>query len=48
LLPSLFGVLRDRNVPLNLIFGAFAATALVSVLLVLLIKPRPESTAAPA
>jgi sugar phosphate permease len=41
-----FGVLRDRHVPLNLIFGAFAATALVSVLLVLLIKPRPESHAA--
>jgi MFS transporter, Spinster family, sphingosine-1-phosphate transporter len=43
-----FGVLRDRHVPLNLIFGAFAATALISVLLVLLIKPRPESTAVPA
>jgi MFS transporter, Spinster family, sphingosine-1-phosphate transporter len=43
-----FGILRDRQVPLNLIFGAFAATALVSVLLVLCIKPRPESTAAAA
>jgi MFS family permease len=43
-----FGILRDRHVPLNLIFGAFAATALVSVLLVLLIKPRPESTTAAA
>jgi MFS family permease len=43
-----FGVLRDRQVPLNLIFGAFAATALVSVLLVLCIKPRPESTVASA
>jgi MFS transporter, Spinster family, sphingosine-1-phosphate transporter len=43
-----FGILRDRHVPLNLIFGLFAAVALVSVLLVLLIKPRPESTAAPA
>ena len=41
-----FGILRDRHVPLNLIFGAFAATALVSVLLVLLIKPRPEPHAA--
>jgi hypothetical protein len=40
-----FGVLRDRQVPLNLIFGAFAATALVSVLLVLCIRPRPEATA---
>jgi MFS transporter, Spinster family, sphingosine-1-phosphate transporter len=43
-----FGVLRDRQVPLNLIFGAFAAVALVSVVLVLMIKPRPEATAAPA
>jgi MFS transporter, Spinster family, sphingosine-1-phosphate transporter len=43
-----FGILRDRQVPLNLIFGAFAATALVSVLLVLCIRPRPESTAAAA
>jgi MFS transporter, Spinster family, sphingosine-1-phosphate transporter len=41
-----FGILRDRHVPLNLIFGAFAATALVSVLLILLIKPRPEPHAA--
>jgi MFS transporter, Spinster family, sphingosine-1-phosphate transporter len=43
-----FGVLRDRQVPLNLIFGVFAAVALVSVLLVLMIKPRPEPTAAAA
>jgi MFS family permease len=43
-----FGVLRDRHVPLNLTFGVFAAVALVSVLLVLMIKPRPEATAAPA
>jgi MFS family permease len=35
-----FGALRDRHVPLNLIFGAFASTAIVSVILVLLIKPR--------
>ena len=34
-----FGVLRDRNVPLNVIFGAFAAIALLSVVVVLLIKP---------
>jgi hypothetical protein len=32
-------------VPLNLIFGAFAGIALVSVLLVLCIRPRPEATA---
>jgi MFS family permease len=35
-----FGTLRDRQVPLNLIFGAFAATALLSVVIVLLIKPK--------
>ena len=34
-----FGALRDRHVPLNVIFGAFAGVALLSVLLVLLIKP---------
>jgi hypothetical protein len=37
-----FGVLRDRQVPLNVIFGTFASTALVSIVLVLLIQPRPE------
>jgi MFS family permease len=35
-----FGALRDRQVPLNLIFGAFAGVALLSVVLVLLIQPR--------
>ena len=35
-----FGALRDRHVPLNVIFGAFAGIALLSVFLVLLIKPR--------
>jgi MFS family permease len=39
-----FGVLRDRHVPLNVIFGVFAGVALFSVLLVLLIKPRPAET----
>ena len=37
-----FGALRDRNVPLNLIFGAFAGVAIISVVLVLLIKPRSD------
>ena len=37
-----FGYLRDKNVPLGLIFGIFAGTALLSVALVLLIRPRPE------
>lgn len=35
-----FGVLRDRNVPLNVIFSVFATAAIVSVALVLLIRPR--------
>ncbi len=35
-----FGALRDRHVPLNVIFGAFAGVALLSVFIVLLIKPR--------
>jgi MFS transporter, Spinster family, sphingosine-1-phosphate transporter len=38
-----FGILRDRHVPLNVIFGAFASTALVAVVLVLLIKVRNGS-----
>lgn len=35
-----FGVLNDRQVPLNVTFGAFAGVALISVVLVLLIRPR--------
>ena len=35
-----FGALRDRGVPLNVIFGAFAALAAVSILIVLAIRPR--------
>ncbi|MGE3310363.1 MAG: MFS transporter [Limisphaerales bacterium] len=35
-----FGMMRDAQIPLNVIFGAFAGTALVSVILVLLIRPR--------
>ena len=37
-----FGALRDRHVPLNLIFGAFAGVALFSIFIVLLIKPKEE------
>jgi Na+-transporting NADH:ubiquinone oxidoreductase subunit NqrE len=37
-----FGALRDRHVPLNLIFGAFAGIALLSAVVVLLIKPRTD------
>ena len=40
-----FGILRDRDVPLNVIFGIFASAAIVSVVLVLLIRPRPELAA---
>ncbi|MFO0871568.1 MAG: MFS transporter [Pirellulales bacterium] len=36
-----FGALRDNDVPLNVIFGTFASLAIVSVGLVLLIRPRP-------
>jgi len=39
----LFGRLRDAQVPLNAIFTTFAGIALVSVVLVLSIRPRPES-----
>jgi MFS transporter, Spinster family, sphingosine-1-phosphate transporter len=34
-----FGALRDAKVPLNLIFGTFAGVALISVVLVLAIRP---------
>jgi MFS family permease len=37
-----FGTLRDRNVPLNVIFSVFASFAILSVVLVLLIKPRKD------
>lgn len=40
-----FGVLRDQHVPLNLIFGVFAGIALLSVFLVLKIKPTETSEA---
>jgi sugar phosphate permease len=35
-----FGVMRDNQVPLHLIFGVFASAAVISVVLVLLIRPR--------
>lgn len=35
-----FGALRDHDVPLNAIFGVFASACVVSVVLVLLIRPR--------
>lgn len=39
-----FGMLRDRHVPLNVTFGGFAGLAIISVALVLLIRPNPEFT----
>jgi hypothetical protein len=41
----LFGVLRDRGVGLNVIFGTFAGVALLSVVIVLLIRPREPGAA---
>jgi MFS family permease len=36
-----FGILRDQKVPLNVIFGVFSSVAVLSVVLVLLIRPKP-------
>ena len=41
-----FGALRDRDVPLNLIFGVFAGVALLSVAIVLMIRPRGDDAVA--
>ncbi|MFZ5926674.1 MAG: MFS transporter [Acidobacteriota bacterium] len=44
-----FGLLRDHHIPLLAIFGVFASVAALSVVLVLLIRPRYTDTApAPA
>ncbi len=37
-----FGELRDRQVPLNAIFGTFASVGVISLVLVLLIRPNRE------
>jgi len=37
-----FGALRDHHVPLHVIFGAFAGLALISVFIILLVKPRAD------
>lgn len=39
-----FGHLRDEQVPLGVIFGTFAAAAALSVVLVLLIRPRTDTS----
>jgi MFS transporter, Spinster family, sphingosine-1-phosphate transporter len=38
-----FGLLRDRHVPLFGIFSVFASAAVISIVLVLLIRPREHS-----
>ena len=35
-----FGAMRDQQMPLNVIFGVFAAITMISVVLVLLIRPK--------
>jgi MFS family permease len=37
-----FGIMRDRHVPLNVIFGIFASAAILSIVLVLMIRPKKE------
>lgn len=39
-----FGALRDRHVPLDIIFGAFAGVALLSMFIVLLIRPQSTTS----
>ncbi len=39
-----FGALRDHGVPLNVIFGAFAGVAAISIVIVLIIRPRSTET----
>ena len=36
-----FGIMRDNHVPLIVIFGVFASVCVLSVFLVLMIRPRP-------
>jgi MFS family permease len=43
-----FGALRDRHVPIHVIFGGFAGVAVISVVIVLLIRPNPALGAAPS
>jgi MFS transporter, Spinster family, sphingosine-1-phosphate transporter len=39
-----FGAMTDRKVPLNVIFGIFACICILSVVLVLLIRPREQKS----
>lgn len=38
-----YGTLRDRGVPIDYIFGVFAGIALLSVVIVMMIRPKPQS-----
>ena len=38
-----FGAMRDRDVPLNVIFGVFSLICVVSLIIVLAIRPKPAS-----
>jgi len=40
-----FGKMRDAKIPLNVIFGMFSLTVLMSVGLILLVRPKPELSA---
>jgi MFS family permease len=37
-----FGIMRDKHIPLNVIFGIFASVAILSVVCALLIRPKRE------
>ncbi len=39
-----FGILRDQKVPLNVIFSVFAGAAILSIVLVLLIRPKGDAS----
>jgi MFS family permease len=40
-----FGKMRDAKLPLNVIFGMFSLTVIASVVLILLVRPKPELSA---
>ena len=42
-----FGILNDRHVPLNVSFGIFASLCLISVAIVLMIRPKESSGVGP-
>jgi MFS family permease len=43
-----FGALRDRQVPDAVVFGIFASFAIISIVLVFLIRPRPTEAPPPS